>query len=239
LFIINNLKNKVMNPLMGSQEYNSIGGGGFGGLGGGIGTFGLFGLLGLGGKNGVLGGNDDGCDRTAAQTAVLAAAITNAKDATVDETRAIDKAICETKERVSDFAHAATLQAFQTAQSAQAQATAFQAANDAKFENLSREGERNTAVILAKLNQTELQDLRDQLAQSHRHSDRQGVDISIANSNAQTQGQVQAQFQAQNDSLGKWFHSFENQLNRNSSDVINLGTMVASGNQANQQTNIK
>jgi len=56
-------------------------------------------------------------------------------------------------------------------------------------------------------------------------------------SQQQQQWQVQKDFENQRrfDSL---FGSF-NQLNRNTQDVINFGTMAASANQANQQTNVK
>ncbi len=250
-----------------SVNYNphSIGGGdGFGGLGGGglLGGILLASVLGRNNRGGLLGGND-GCgtdaslsaDGIAAKTAMLVnqnadqnallSAIANSNATTIAEGRATLAAICDSEKTNLQQFYAGAIQAANNTQSIKDQATAFAIVNDKRFDDLAAAGVNQTAAILAKINQTEVDSLRDRLAESHRHSASQDVNIAISNSNSQVQSQLQAQAQVQAqrdfDNVRRFdsiLGSF-NQLNKNTQDVINFGTMAASANQANQQTNVK
>lgn len=244
-----------------SNAIGGIGGAGMGGLG--MGGFGLFGLLGLRGIGDLDGrrrdGDDDGCAREAAILAAianakdasqasalgLAAAVTNAKDQTILEGRGLAAAICDAEKTNMQQFYAAAIQAANNTQAVKDQATAFAIVADKRFDDLAAAGVAQTAAILARINEQEMNSLRDQLNHSHRRADSQDINISIANSNAQLQAQMQQQQQIQTqrdfDHIRRFdsiFGSF-NQLNRNTQDVINFGTMAASANQANQQTNVK
>jgi len=233
--------------LTNSSEYNALGGGfsgglgGFGGgFGGGIAPFGLLGLLGIG----DLGRKKDG-DKDCQGKIALLAAIGNAKDVSVAEARALAAGICETKSDIKDAAYASAIQSERNTAQLSAQSQAIAALTEKRLDDLAAAGAAQTAVILARLNDAEVQSLRDQLAHSHRHADSQDISIAISNSNAQTQAQIQAQAQIQTqrdfDHIRRFdsiFGSF-NQLNKNTQDIVNFGTMAASGNQANQQTNVK
>lgn len=221
----------------GSTELNQMGGipGGWGGFGGGFGGFGLFGLLGLRGIGDLDGRKgDDGC---AKETAILAA-IGNSKDTTVAEGRALTAAVAANREASAAQAYAAAIQASNNTQAIKDQATAFAIVNDKRFDDLAAAGVAQTAAILAKLNQTEIDNLRDQLFGERRRGDQREVEININNANAQSQAQVQAQFQQQNDFLVRKFNEFDNQINNTKQGIINLGTMVASGTQSTAATNI-
>jgi len=130
-------------------------------------------------------------------------------------------------------------QAANNTQAIKDQATAFAIVNDKRFDDLAAAGVTQTAAILDKLNQTEIDNLRDQLFTERRRGDNREIDISINNSQNQVQAQVQAQFQNQNEFLAKRFYEFDNQINRTQQGIVNLGTMTASGTQATQSTNIK
>lgn len=251
--------------LTNAPELNSVGG--YGGLG--IGGFGgggilegilLASLLGRG-RHG-LGGDDCGsgvtsldADGIAAKTALLVNqnadqnallnAISNSKDQTVAEGRALGAAICESEKTNLQQFYAAAIQAGNNTQAIKDQATAFAIVNDKRFDDLAAAGVTQTATILARINQAEVDNLRDQLFETRRVRDAKETEITINNSaNAvaqQAQNQFQIQTQRDNDlhrRLDGVFSSF-NQLNRNTQDIINLGTMNASGNQANQQTQVK
>lgn len=218
----------------GSTEYNQMGQGmpGFGGgWGGGLGGFGLIGLFGLLGRRG-LGGDGDGEGGGCAREAALLAAISNAKDTTVAEGRGLAAAICATNDAIKDGNYATAIQAERNTAQLSTQATAFAFAAE-------RQADQNTALILARLNQTEIDQLRDQLHGERRRGDNKEIEISINNANAQTQAQQQQQFQNQNDWLRGKFFEFENQQNLTKQGIINLGTMVASGTQSTAATNIK
>lgn len=231
----------------GSSEFNQVGSGvGAGGLGfGGMGGFGLVGLFGLlnqgrrGGGGLFGGGGDDGGDGNGIAQAAILTAISNAKDATVAEGRALSAAICDAEKTNLQQFYASAIQAGNNTQAIKDQATAFAIVNDKRFDDLAAAGVLQTATILAKINQTEIDNLRDELAETRRGRDRDGIEISINNSNAQSQAQAQLQLQSQNYEISRRFDILANQINRNSQDVINFGTMAASGNQANQQTNVK
>lgn len=243
---------------------NIIGGGyGAGGLGFGSGGI-IEGLLlgsllnrGRGGLFGGEGGSDASlsADGIAAKTALLVnqnadqnallAAIAGTKDQTVAEGRALGAAICESEKTNLQQFYAAAIQASNNTQAIKDQATAFAIVNDKRFDDLAAAGVTQTATILARINQAEVDNLRDQLLETRRVRDAKETEITINNSaNAvaqQTQNQFQIQTQRDNDlhrRLDGVFNSF-NQLNRTNQDIINLGTMTASGTQATTATNIK
>jgi len=222
-----NLETNAIGGGFGSQGF---GGGGFGVGGGGIGAFGLIGLLGLD-SLGRRRGDDDGCGK---EFAVLQA-IQNNNNTTVQEGRALGAAICDAEKTNLQQFYAAAIQSSNNTQSIKDQATAFAIVNDKRFDDLSAAGVNQTAAILARINDAETQSLRDQLNHAHRRNDNNDISIAISNSNAQ----AQAQFQTQNHALDRKFDAIFSQLNRNTQDVINFGTMAASANQANQQTNVK
>ncbi len=168
----------------------------------------------------------------------MLAAIANSKDTTVAEGRNLANAICDAEKTNLQQFYAAAIQSANNTQAIKDQATAFAIVNDKRFDDLAAAGVLQTASILAKINQTEIDNLRDQLFGERRRGDSREVEINIANSNAQTQGQVQAQFQAQNSFLERRFNEFDNQINNTKQGIINLGTMVASGTQATSATNI-
>lgn len=247
-------------------EFNSVGGG-YGGFGGGFGQGGILegiilaSLLGRGGRGGLLGG-DGGSDNVslsadgiAAKTAALVnqnadqnallGAIQAANIQNINESRALGSAVCEAEKTNLQQFYTAAIQSANNTQAIKDQATAFAIVADKRFDDLSAAGVAQTAAILARINDAEVQSLRDQLHGERRRGDAKDVEISIQNSNINTQAQAQAQFQVQtqrdNDlhrRLDGVFNSF-NQLNRNTQDVINFGTMAASANQANSQTNVK
>jgi len=230
----------------GSTELNQMGGipGGYGGFGSGLGGFGLFGLLGLRGIGGFGDEGrraDDGCAREAA----LLQAISNAKDTTVAEGRSLGAAICATNDNIKDGNYAAAIQAERNTAQLSAQAQAFQIATDKSLDALAAAGVAQTAAILARINDAEVQGLRDQLFETRRRVDTKEQEINIINTNTNVnqQFQAQAQLQTQRDfenqrRFDALFNSF-NQVNRTAQDIINLGTMTASGTQATNATNIK
>lgn len=216
LKIINNIIFKFMG-LASNLETNAIGGGGFGGGygfapsfgfggfggGGGIGGLGLVGLLGLNsflGRDGFDHGrgrggcdNDDNCAREAA----ILAAISNSKDATVAEGRALGAAICATDASIKDAQFALALQAERNTAQLSSQAQAFQISTEKSIDALMAAGAAQTATILARINQTEVDNLRDQLANERRGRDLDVIRIENNNTNTNIQGQFQAQAQAQ------------------------------------------
>lgn len=227
--------------LSNAQEFNAVGGGpgygagGFGGFGG-LGAIGLFGLIGLDTLRGRKG-DDDCCDGN--RNLAVLAAIASAKDTTVAEGRDLAAAICETKAQSAAQAYAAAIQVANSTQAVKDQATAFAIVADKRFDDLAAAGVAQTAAIIAKINQTEIDSLRDQLHETRRGRDAKDVEITIQQTVNQAQAQAQAQFQTQKDEFRNHFALLAAQLNKTSNDVINFGTMAASGNQANQQTNIK
>jgi len=226
-----NLKSKIMS-LSNASEYNAIGsgiGGGFGGLGGGIGTFGLLGLLGIGDITGRK--KDDDCQGQA----VLLAAIGNSKDVSVAEARAIQMQVCDAEKTNLQQFYAAAIQASNNTHAIKDQATALAIVADRRFDELEAASVAQTAAILAKINQTEIDALRDQLHTAHRHADKSDITITVS----QAQAQAQQQQILDRAALDRRFDFLSNQINKTSNDVINFGTMAASGNQANQQTNVK
>jgi hypothetical protein len=246
-----------------SNAIGGMGGYGIGGFGGGGIIEGL--LLGtlLRGRGGVLGGDGEcapgvtslDADGIAAKTALLInqnadqnallGAIAGAKDQTISEGRALAAAVCQSEVTNLQQFYANAVQQARLAQDIQNQASAIAIVNDKRFDDAQTQASNNTAAILSRINDVENQGLRDQLFEARRGRDAKETEITINNSANAVAQQQQAQFQVQtqrdNDlhrRLDSVFASF-NQLNRNTQDVINFGTMAASANQANTQTNIK
>lgn len=234
--------------LQNAPEFNSVGGGfgGFGGFGGGgIGGLGLVGLVGLNNLFDRDRGHKDGDARGMIGENALLAAIANAKDTTVAEGRNLANAVCEAEKTNLQQFYAAAIQASNNTQAIKDQATAFAIVNDKRFDDLAAAGTAQTATILARINDAETQNLRDQLFETRRRVDTREQEINIinTNTNVNAQFQAQAQVQAQRDfenqrRFDSLFNSF-NQVNRTAQDIINLGTMTASGTQATTATNIK
>ena len=194
--------------LQSSSEFNNLGAGGAGGFGGfpgfggGIGGFGLIGLIGLQDLLRRRGGEDGGDGNCAKEIATLAA-IGNLKDISVAEARATGVAINAVSDKVCDLEktslqqfYAQAIQASNIASEQKAQAVALAIAQDQKTDAA-------TAAILARINQSEVDGLRDSLLLERRRADQKEVEINISNSNtniasaiaAQTQAQLQAQLQ--------------------------------------------
>lgn len=223
-------------------ESNAIGGMGMGGIGmGGIGGFGLFGLIGLLNRNnGFLGGG--GCDGDGVGAAAVLAAISNAKDTTVAEGRALASAICESEKTNLQQFYAAAVQAANNTQAIKDQATAQAIVIDNRFDALTLAGVNQTAAILARINQGEMDELRDKLHHERRRADSQDINISIQNSNAQLQAQLQAQQQVQTqrdfDHIRR-FDTLFSQVAKAGQDIINVGGLMAGSTQTANPTNIK
>jgi hypothetical protein len=287
--------------LTGNLETNSIGGfgggyGGFGGFGGGGIIEGLLlGTLLRGGRGGLFGGGEGGgdclsADGIAAKTALLInqntdqnallGAIASNNATTVAEGRALAGAICESEKTNLQQFYAAAIQNANLTQSIKDQASAYAVVADKRFDDIALQSSQQTTAILARIGQSELDNLRDQLHETRRSRDSKDVEIQIQNSNvntnslfqAQAQAQyqrdadehrrradfkeieinninqntnVQAQLQAQNqwqtqkdfENQQRWATLFSQQ-NKAGQDIVNLGTMVASGVQTPTSTNV-
>jgi len=229
--------------LTNSSEYNALGGGFSGGLGGGFGggfggiaPFGLLGLLGIGDITGHK--KDTDCNGQA----VLLAAIGNAKDTSVSEARGIATAICEAEKQNMNSFYAQAIQAERNTAQLSAQAQAIAALTDKRLDDIASAGTAQTAAILAKINQTEIDALRDQLAHSHRRGDSQDINIAISNSNAQLQAQLQAQAQVQSQRDFDHIRRFDtvfSQVAKAGQDIINVGGLMAGVAQTANPVNVK
>lgn len=156
-----------------TNEFQNAGigaGGMFPGIGWGSGGGGLLEgiiLAGLIGGDGFGRRRDDGdcCEdiKNNARNLAVLEGLSNNKDATVAEGRNLANAICESEKTNLQQFYAAAIQAANNTQSIKDQATGFAIVNDARFDALERAGVAQTAAIIAKLNQTEIDGLRDQL----------------------------------------------------------------------------
>lgn len=223
-------------------QNSGIGFPGFGGFGSGIGGIGLFGLLGLRG----IGDDHHGRGKNdCAREAAILAAISNAKDATVAEGRSLASAICDAEKTNLQQFYAAAIQTANSTQAIKDQATAFAIVNDKRFDDLAAAGVAQTAAILAKLNQTEIDNLRDELERERTRVGRFQSKEDVTQLGIAFGNQIQAAnsnvvaVQTQIGQLTNIIHGLASQLNKTSNDVINFGTMAASGNQATQTTNVK
>jgi len=220
---------------VGNLENNTLSGGGvapFGGgygFGGGFGGFGGFGgiapigLVGINnlfdrdrghdhGGHGCKGRDNDGPEHPLA----ILAAIASSKDVTVAEARALSAAVSESEKTNLQQFYAAAIQASNNTQSIKDQSTAQHAA------------------ILAAINNSDVQRLRDELHETRRGRDLDGIRIENNNTNtniqAQFQAQAQAQLQAQLDEHRRRFDNREIEINN-----INTNTAVATQLQQQQQ----
>jgi hypothetical protein len=254
--------------LQSSSEFNNLGAGvgmpgGFGGFGGGMGTFGLFGLLGIDSLTGRRKGEDcDGGpgrnelatlaaitnakDDARANTLGLAAAVTNAKDTTIAEGRGLAAAICESEKTNLNQFYAAAIQAANNTQAIKDQATAFAIVADKRFDDLASAGVLQTASIIARINQSEVDSLRDQLHTERRRVDSRDLEININNSNTslqnqiQAQGQLQAQLQTQaRHETDRKFDLLFGQVAKSGQDIINVGGLLAGVTQTANPTNVR
>lgn len=220
-------------------EVNSIGGvGGWGvpgaSFGGGFGNgFSMLGLVGLLGINdlGRRHGDGDGC---AKEVAVLAA-IANAKDTTVAEGRGLAAAICDAEKTNLQQFYAQAIQAERNTQQLSAQAQAIAAIADSRFDALAAAGVQQTASILARINQAEVDQLRDQLHMARRHGDAKDLEITMI----QNQNQQQQQQQAANFEIHRKFDAIFSQQAKAGQDIIAVGSLLAGTTQTANPVNVK
>lgn len=218
--------------LQNSSEFNSVGAGypGVGGFGG-FGGIGLVGLIGLLGRRGLGGDGDDNCAREAA----ILAAISNSKDATVAEGRGLASAICDSEKTNLQQFYAAAIQASNNTQAIKDQNTAFAIVNDKRFDDLAAAGVAQTAAILAKINQTEIDALRDQLNEQRHHGRSKEIEITMI----QNQNQQQQQFQVLNNEFDKRFNALFSQVAKAGQDIIAVGSVLTGTTQTANPVNVK
>lgn len=179
------------------------------------------------------------------QVAFSAANINNANNF-----RALDNQICGINQNLSNLNYAQTLQNMQNTQSIKDQATANQmvaAENACAIKGLIQAEADNTRSlvhaetdrVIALINATETQNLRDRILELTRSGDRRETEINITNTATATQSQVQAQLQSQNQFLATMFNSLGDQVNRAANSVVQVGTGLVSGPQDNTQNNTK
>ena len=233
---------------VGNLENNSLSGGGvspfgggFGGFGGGFGGFGGIAPIGLVGINNLFGRDRDhdrgghGCnDAPGANELATLAAISGAKDQTVAEGRAAAAAFAIVNDNVKDGNYAAAIQAERNTAQLAAQAQAFAIAATSQFNEVKEAGVAQTAAILARLNQAEVDRLRDELHETRRGRDIDSIRIENNNTNtniqAQFQAQAQAQLQAQLDEHRRRWSDRENEIN-----IVNTNTNINAQAQAQAQ----
>lgn len=245
---------------VGGMGSGGFGGNGFG-FGGGLGGFGLFGLLGLRGIGGLDGEHrhthgGDNCTREI----LLMNAIGNLKDSiaaskdavegNVDRAKdflglglgRIDDEICETKSKILETKYDLAALNVANTQSIKDQATAFAISNDRKLDELARDGDKNTALILARINQSEVDRLRDELLETRHGLRAKDLDISIQNTNTNIQQQMQQQQQqqiARDFEFHRRFDFIGNQVAKSGQDIINVGGLMAGVAQTANPVNVK
>lgn len=181
-----------------------------------------------------LGGHRDGGDGCAREAALLAA-IANSKDTTVAEGRTLTAAVAANREASAAQAYAAAIQAANNTQAIKDQATAFAIVNDKRFDDLAAAGVAQTAAIIAKINQTEIDQLRDQLALARRHGDSKEMEITMI----QNQNQQQQQQQAANFEIHRKFDAIFSQQAKAGQDIIAVGSLLAGTTQTANPVNVK
>ncbi len=243
---------------VGNLENNTLSGGGVapfgagfggygGGFGGGFGGFGGIAPIGLVGINNLFGRDRDhdhgghGCkgrdnDDFEHPLAILAA-IANAKDQTVAEGRAAAAAFSVVNDNVKDGNYAAAIQAERNTAQLSSQAQAFAIAATAQFNEVKEAGVAQTAAILARINQSEVDRLRDELHETRRGRDLDSIRIENNNTNtniqAQFQAQAQLQLQRELEENRRRFDSREIEINN-----INTNTNVQAQLQAQAQAQL-
>ncbi len=113
---------------------------------------------------------------------------------------------------------------------------------------LSTQSSNNAQQVLgaicalgSKIDQNLISQLQTELAESRGHGRARETEVNVSQvvNQAQSQAQQQQQFQSHFDGISRKFDFLAAQLNKTQNDVINFGTMAASGNQSTQATNIK
>lgn len=245
-------------------------GGGFGGIGL-FGLLGLRGIGGLGDEGHHRHGDGDGCNKTlftmkSIQDAkdslneaidsvkdnldnridnlkdALTSRVEGAKDQTIFEGRALGAAICDAEKTNLQQFYAAAIQAANNTQAIKDQATAFAIVADKRFDDLSAAGVTQTAAILARINDAEVQRLRDELEVTRHGLRNKEVEMNITNTNTNIQQQMQQQQQQQlvrDFEHSRRFDTLFSQVAKSSQDIINVGGLMAGVAQAANPVNVK
>lgn len=158
-------------------------------------------------------------DATIGEGRAILAGLANNKDVTVAEARAISNAICDSEKTNLQQFNALAIQNSNNTQSIKDQATLQHAA------------------ILAAINNSEVQRLRDDLHESRRRCDNRDLEIQIQNTNTNTNAQFQAQSQAQ---LQRDFDEHRRRWDNREIEInnINTNTNVQAQLQQQQQAQI-
>lgn len=196
----------------------------------------------------------------------ILAAVAASNSTTVAEARALFASICDAEKTNLQQFNALAIQNSNNTQSIKDQATAQHAAilaaiNDDRVERLRDElhterRHRDLDVIRIENNNTNTNvqaqfqaqaqaQLQRDLDEHRRKWDLRENEINITNTNTNINAQAQAQAQAQAirevDRDHRWnarFDALLAQSNKSNQDIVNLGTMVASGTQTPTQTNV-
>lgn len=230
-----------------TTSYNANGGfpgfGGFGGFGSGIAPVGLIGLNNLFDRDRRRGGDDDCCESN--RNLAVLAAIANAKDTTVAEGRSLAHAICESEKTNLQQFYAAAIQSANNTQAIKDQATAFAIVNDKRFDDLAAAGVAQTAAILAKLNQTEIDNLRDELERERTRVGRFQSKEDVTQLGIAFGNQIQAAnsnvvaVQTQIGQLTNVINALAGQVAKSGQDIINVGGILAGVSQTANPVAIK
>lgn len=168
--------------------------------------------------------------------------IEGTKDQVVAEGRAIGAAICDAEKTNLQQFYAAAIQAANNTQAIKDQATAFAIVNDKRFDDLALSGVTQTAAILARINDAEVQRLRDELEVSRHGLRTKELEFNITNTNTSIQQQMQQQQQQQMQrdfDHSRRFDSLFSQVAKSGQDIINVGGLMAGVAQAANPVNVK
>jgi hypothetical protein len=167
----------------------------------------------------------------------LTSRVENVGDRVTAEGRNISDRVADANVSNLNQFYAQAIQAERNTQQLSTQAQALAIANNQVLTEIKEAGVAQTAAILARLNQAEVDRLRDELEVSRRHADRRDTELSIVNTNTNTnslfQAQAQAQLQAQFDDYKRRFDSREIEINN-----INTNSNVQSQLQAQAQAQL-
>ena len=148
--------------------------------------------------------------------------------------------LCESEKSSLTAAFQATIQGMQNTQAIQGQAAANQivaAENACAIKGLIQAEADNTRSlvhsetdrVIALLNATETQNLRDRILELTRHSDNREAQITITNTATATANQFQQQQQAQTQFLANALNVLGDQIARQTNQLINVGSGTVSG----------
>lgn len=251
-------------PIMAAMNSGRHGygdGDGFGGMNGimGIAALGL--IFGRGGRGGLFGGGDGdgggGCGaetrlQSNADTLAVLNAIGQAKDATTGgfatTALALSQGFANTKDSVQAATFLLTQQINATNQNVSDQGCQTR-------ETVQNDGDKTRALLIARFQQQDATTIAEQNArivalETRGHIDRQHAEntLAITNTNTavatQAQQQQQQQRQSEVDGLHRALALLANNFNqtmlaRQTQDIVNLGTMTASGTQAAANTQVR